>query len=205
MQYVCSVCGYIYDEAKEGPWENLPENWRCPLCGASRSDFRPLENAAPVSPSPAGSDLKLLNALETSALCSNLARGCEKQYDAESAAAFRSLADWFRARSDPFSSPSMDALLERVEQHLSRGFPEAGEAARQAGDRGALRALTWSEKVSRVLRALLKRYQEEGDAMLAHTGVYVCTICGYVHIGEPLPEVCPVCKVPSRKFERIGG
>ena len=41
--------------------------------------------------------------------------------------------------------------------------------------------------------------------MLENTGVYVCTICGFVYIGNELPEVCPVCKVPNRKFERIGG
>ena len=45
----------------------------------------------------------------------------------------------------------------------------------------------------------------EGDVMLENTGIYVCTICGFVYIGDDLPEVCPVCKVPNRKFERIGG
>ena len=34
---------------------------------------------------------------------------------------------------------------------------------------------------------------------------YVCTICGFVYIGNDLPEVCPVCKVPAHKFEKIGG
>ncbi|MCD7767271.1 MAG: hypothetical protein LUH06_00520 [Oscillospiraceae bacterium] len=31
-----------------------------------------------------------------------------------------------------------------------------------------------------------------------------CTVCGYIHEG-PLPEdfVCPVCKVPASKFEKI--
>ena len=24
-QYVCSICGYVFDEAKDGKWENLPE------------------------------------------------------------------------------------------------------------------------------------------------------------------------------------
>lgn len=47
-QYVCSVCGYIYDEAAGIPddgiapgtlWEQLPEDWVCPLCGAAKSEF----------------------------------------------------------------------------------------------------------------------------------------------------------------------
>lgn len=47
-QYVCSVCGYIYDEAAGIPddgiapgtlWDQLPEDWVCPLCGAAKSEF----------------------------------------------------------------------------------------------------------------------------------------------------------------------
>ncbi len=38
--WVCSVCGYTYDEAKEGvPFEALPEDWVCPLCKHPKSDF----------------------------------------------------------------------------------------------------------------------------------------------------------------------
>ena len=29
---------------------------------------------------------------------------------------------------------------------------------------------------------------------------YVCQICGYVHIGDSAPEVCPQCKAPASKF-----
>jgi rubredoxin len=48
MKYVCTVCGYIYDEADGDPdngvapgtkWEDVPEDWVCPLCGASKDDF----------------------------------------------------------------------------------------------------------------------------------------------------------------------
>ncbi len=47
-QYICKVCGYIYDE-EEGdpehgitpgtPWEHVPEDWVCPLCQAGKSEF----------------------------------------------------------------------------------------------------------------------------------------------------------------------
>ncbi|HAA38123.1 MAG TPA: rubredoxin, partial [Firmicutes bacterium] len=66
-------------------------------------------------------------------------------------------------------------------------------------------ALTWSEKVTRILKSLLHRYQKEGDALLENTGVYVCTICGFIYIGDELPEVCPVCKVATWKFEKVEG
>ena len=53
------------------------------------------------------------------------------------------------------------------------------------------------------LESLLSRYQAEGEKMLEHTGVYVCSVCGFVYVGDAPPEICPVCKVPSWKFERV--
>lgn len=47
-KYRCTVCNYIYDPAfgdpdtgvKPGtPFEKLPEDWLCPVCGAPKSDF----------------------------------------------------------------------------------------------------------------------------------------------------------------------
>jgi rubredoxin len=46
--YVCLVCGYVYDEAAGDPdygiepgtkWDELPEDWVCPLCGVGKEDF----------------------------------------------------------------------------------------------------------------------------------------------------------------------
>ena len=48
MKYICDVCGYIYDEAIGDPdnlipahtkWENLPEEWVCPLCMVGKDQF----------------------------------------------------------------------------------------------------------------------------------------------------------------------
>lgn len=40
MKYTCSVCGYVYDESSEGlPFDQLPEDWSCPICGADKSQF----------------------------------------------------------------------------------------------------------------------------------------------------------------------
>ena len=47
-KYVCNICGYIYDPAEGDPdngvtpgtaWEDVPEEWVCPLCGAPKDDF----------------------------------------------------------------------------------------------------------------------------------------------------------------------
>ena len=43
-KYECEVCGYIYDEAVEGvKFEDLPEDWVCPLCGVPKSSFVKVE------------------------------------------------------------------------------------------------------------------------------------------------------------------
>ena len=48
-KYLCTVCGYIYDPAvgdpdngvKPGtPFEQIPESWVCPVCGASKEVFQ---------------------------------------------------------------------------------------------------------------------------------------------------------------------
>lgn len=39
-KYKCAACGYIYDEAVEGKkFNELPDDWICPVCGSEKSDF----------------------------------------------------------------------------------------------------------------------------------------------------------------------
>ena len=219
-KYVCQICGYVYDEAAGIPeqgippgtkWEDLPDDWICPLCGAAKAEFKKREEspASAIKTSapnrlPSG-DMKEMTALEISALCTNLSRGCEKQYKEEEATLFRDLAFFFKTAAAPPESPSSEQLLRLIDKDLVEGFPNANAISSDSEDRGALRALVWSEKVTRILKSLLIRYEKEGDTMLEKTGVYVCTICGFVYVGDTLPQVCPVCKAPNWKFERIEG
>ena len=50
QKYACDICGYVYDPAQGDPdngvtpgtaWENVPESWVCPVCGAGKKDFSP--------------------------------------------------------------------------------------------------------------------------------------------------------------------
>jgi rubredoxin len=47
-KYICSICGYVYDEAvgdlSNGiapgtKWEDVPDDWVCPECGAGKDQF----------------------------------------------------------------------------------------------------------------------------------------------------------------------
>jgi rubredoxin len=51
-KYECTVCGYIYDPESGDPdngvkagtsFENLPEDWVCPVCGAAKDMFKALD------------------------------------------------------------------------------------------------------------------------------------------------------------------
>lgn len=48
----CMICGFVYSEAMGLPeegiqagtrWEDVPENWICPECGAGKGDFEMVE------------------------------------------------------------------------------------------------------------------------------------------------------------------
>ena len=47
-KYVCTVCGYVYDPAVGDPesniaagtsFDDLPDDWVCPVCGADKDQF----------------------------------------------------------------------------------------------------------------------------------------------------------------------
>jgi len=51
-KYVCTICGYVYDPEQGDPdngvapgtkFEDLPDDWECPVCGAGKADFEPEE------------------------------------------------------------------------------------------------------------------------------------------------------------------
>ena len=47
-KWKCTVCGYIYDEEKEGKkFSDLSPDWLCPICGAPKSAFEIIEGEAP--------------------------------------------------------------------------------------------------------------------------------------------------------------
>ena len=209
MKYVCQICGYVYDDAKEKvPFAELPDDWKCPLCGAAKSDFKPEANGnekkVVTAIEPMEADLEKLSAGQLAALCSNLARGCEKQYKQEEADLFRQLADYFTAVVPAVNDASVEKLAKEL-QTDAENYAAVRATADANADRGAARVCVWGEKVTRMLSSLVNRYLNEGEAMLKDTNIWVCTTCGFVYIGDTPPELCPVCKVPDWKFEKIEG
>lgn len=57
-KFICRACGYIYDEAVGDPedglpagtrFEDIPDDWECPLCGVRKSDFEPYEDPTEIA------------------------------------------------------------------------------------------------------------------------------------------------------------
>ena len=50
--WICTMCGFIYDPDKGDPdgglapgtpYEEIPDDWFCPECGARKADFEPYD------------------------------------------------------------------------------------------------------------------------------------------------------------------
>jgi rubrerythrin len=221
LRYVCQICGFIYDDAKEKvPFSSLPDDWVCPLCNAPKSEFKPenkpaqseanenkskTESTAKTDSKQVNNiDLKKLTPGQLSAVFSNLARGSEKQYKPEEAKLFTELAEYFRSITSAPEDATIEALSESLKKDID-DYPTVRAAADKDKDRGAARVCVWGEKVTRMLSSILDRYLKEGNSMFEGKDIWICTVCGFIYIGETPPDLCPVCKVESWKFNKSEG
>jgi len=53
--WICELCGYVYDPAEGDPdgdvkagmkFEDIPDDWTCPVCGANKDDFSQQDEAS---------------------------------------------------------------------------------------------------------------------------------------------------------------
>ena len=208
MKFVCSVCGYVYDDdAQKVKFETLPDDWTCPLCGAPKALFNKEENETKPEAAPVevmDEDVTELSFGQLAALCSNLARGCRKQYKEEEAKQFDELAAYFTKIVRPINDAAVEKLAESLKADLEN-YPALRATCDSEKDRGAARVCVWGEKVTRMLESLVSRYLKEGDRMAEGTSIWVCSVCGFVYIGDKAPDLCPVCKVPAWKFDKVEG
>ncbi len=61
LQFICEVCGLVYDEAAGDPdsglppgtrFADIPDDWACPICGVGKADFTPHRPPAAANPAP---------------------------------------------------------------------------------------------------------------------------------------------------------
>jgi rubrerythrin len=219
QKYVCTICGFIYDEAlgydKDGLvsgtlWSDVPAEWKCPLCGASKDEFKVSDDTAKKVNGRPLSDIPLelpkeinYTPAELSAIFSNIAKGWEKQYQLERATLCQNLSTYYSNHSQTELDGDWSVLSKLLNEDLTSAFTNGNNIASVHADRGALRALKWAEQVSRMANAHVNRMMTQGHSFIENTNVFVCEICGFIYIGDETPEVCPVCKVPNKKMIKI--
>ena len=218
-KYVCSICGFIYDEGSGYPegdippetaWADVPSTFVCPLCGALKAEFNEQAAERPKSAVSSNSnnysslpDEISYTAIELSSIFSNLAKGCEKQYDPETAELYLQLSSYYAVKSQTERKPDIENLKALLQTDLSSNFAYVNEIAGKNHDRGSLRALKWSEQVSRIINSHLNKVTSNSADFIENTNVFVCDICGFIFIGDKKPEICPVCKVPNMKMTQV--
>ena len=208
-KYRCTICGYIYDDAKEKiKFEDLPDDWKCPLCGAPKSLFEEvkeeveekIESNSPII-EDVDEDLRELSNYEISLICSNLAKASEKQYLDEESVLFRELSKYYESLEDN-KSGNLDDVIGMVNSDINN-FSKAMDVFTKYDDRGAKRVINWASKSTNIMKVVMDTYKEKGIDYIKNTKIWVCDICGFVYIGDNPPKFCPVCRVPSLKILEV--
>lgn len=206
-KYRCKICGFVYDDAKEKvKFEDLPDDWTCPLCGAPKQMFEEIVEASTVAQEQKNlekdiDDLRALSNYEKAFICSNLAKACEKEYKNEEQELFLNLAKNFLQNEKTIVS-DWKSLESKIQEDILL-FEEAMKVADDYSDRGAKRVITWASKTTNVMKMLVETYEKKGLDYIANTKIWVCDICGFVYIGNEPPKICPICKVPSLKILEV--
>lgn len=207
-KYRCTICGYIYDEEKENvKFSDLPEDWKCPMCGAPKSlfeevveDNQTVEVKKETEVITEDNDLRELSNDEIAYVCSNLAKACEKQYLEEEKKLYLELFKYFI--SNEVKSGKLNDLEVMFDKDIKL-LNDAFNLANTYEDSGAKRVLTWATKTTNIINNIIKNYNEKGIEYIKNNKIWVCDICGFVFIGDNPPQVCPICKVPNFKILEV--
>lgn len=204
-KYQCTICGYIYDDAKEKvKFEDLPDDWTCPICGAPKAVFEEIKeetNEIKEEPKETEETLTELSNSEIAYICSNLAKACEKQYLEEQQNLFLELSNHYQNKEN-----DKPGTLENIKNNIDKDteeFKKAMDIADKYQDRGAKRVIKWASKATNMMNVILTNYQEKGIDYIKNTKIWVCDICGFIYIGDVPPKTCPICKVPSLKILEV--
>ena len=212
-KYRCTICGYIYDEEKEGvKFADLQDDWKCPLCGAPKNLFEEVveeptkveEKVVSIAENEnieSDEDLRELSNAEIAYICSNLAKGAEKEYREDEQKLFLELSKHYEALIENQNGNFSD--IKTLVDEDNQLFQDAFAVADKYNDRGSKRVLTWASKTTNIIKTILDNYEKKGIDYLKNTKIWVCDICGFVYIGDTPPAVCPICKVPSLKIMEV--
>jgi rubrerythrin len=143
---------------------------------------------------------------------SSMAQSAARQQRPNTARLLSALAQSFQiqalnasrqAAPDQDGAQKLADVQAQIKAQLGSYAP-AIEQTTELGERGALRALVWGQKVTMIQNSLLTRLGKQGAALFkGKQGVHVCEACGFVVLKEGAPDVCPICKAPRSRFASL--
>lgn len=217
MKYKCTVCGYVYDEEKEGvKFADLPDDWTCPRCHQPKSKFEPLEEKKSLKGTKTEKNLQDAFAGESQARnkYTFFASVARKEGYEQIAALFLKTADnekehakmWFKELGGIGDTASnlaaaasgenyewTDMYVRMAKEADEEGFHDIAEKFRGVGE--------IEKHHEERYRALLHNVEAKEVFEKSGVKVWECRNCGHIVIGTSAPDVCPVCGHPQSFFE----
>jgi rubrerythrin len=99
---------------------------------------------------------------------------------------------------------NLQEAIEGEFYEFTKMYPEFIEEAKEETNKSAERTFNYANEVEKIHHKLYKKALEsvEKGNDLKETDIYVCSVCGYTHEGEP-PDTCPVCKAKKQAFNKV--
>ncbi|MBA7548562.1 Rubrerythrin-2 [subsurface metagenome] len=102
------------------------------------------------------------------------------------------------------TTENLKEAIEGEFYEFTKMYPDFINDAKTEENRSAERTFNFANDVEKIHHKLYQKALEvvENGKDLEDGLIYVCSVCGYTHEGEP-PDQCPVCKSPKQVFNKI--
>jgi len=102
------------------------------------------------------------------------------------------------------TTENLKEAIEGEFYEFTKMYPDFISDAKAEENRSAERTFSLANDVEKIHHKLYQKALKlvESGKDLEEVPMYVCSVCGYTHEGEP-PEECPVCKAPKHLFNKI--
>jgi len=103
------------------------------------------------------------------------------------------------------TSENLQAAIDGENFEVQEMYPAYDAVAKLQGEKGAERSIHYALEAEKIHAELYQRAKESVDSSKDPDlgNIYVCPVCGYTHVGDDLPERCPVCGAASEKFVKF--
>lgn len=207
----CTVCGYEYDEAVEGvPFEQLPDDWRCPVCNAPKDAFEKIGQE--VKMTKTGKNLQDAFAGESQANRKYLAfaKKAEAEGYKQAAKLFRAVAEAETVHAHNHlrelggvksTRENLEAAINGETQEFKNMYPQMIKDAESEGNKTALRSFNFANEVEKI-HAELYRGALDKIGKTPEVDYYVCQVCGNT-VENSAPDECPICGTKKQMFKKV--